>query len=198
MPTTSQINTYSFEKAFKKYVNEGKSIIYIGMSSAMSGCTNSAIIAKNQLLEEMPNADITIIDSKSASIGEGLLVLKAAEMRKNGYSKEEIINWLEENKSKMNHWFIVDNLMHLKRGGRLSYTAATIGTILNIKPIISINNKGELINTYSIRGRKKAIKTLIKLFEEHCFHPENEVVAISHGDCLDDALYLKELLLKEI
>lgn len=197
MPTTSQINTYSFEETFRKYAKEGKSVIYIGMSSAISGCINSAIIAKNSILDEIPEADITIVDSKSASIGEGLLIYKSIEMLKNGSSKNEIINWLEENKLKMHHWFIVDNLMHLKRGGRLSYTAATIGTILNIKPIIFINNKGELVNSISVRGRKKAIKTLIKLFEEHSSNPEEEIVGITHADCIEDALYLKELLTEE-
>lgn len=196
MPTTSQINTYAFEETFKKYINEGKSIIYIGMSSAMSGCINGAIIAKNTILDQIPNADITIIDSKSASIGEGLLVYKAVEMLNSGCSKNEIVDWLEENKLKVHHWFLVDNLMHLKRGGRLSYTAAAIGTILNIKPIIFINNKGELINSINTRGRKKAIKTLIKLFEDYSLNPE-EVIGISHADCIEDALYLKELLTEE-
>lgn len=197
MPTTSQINIYRFYETFRKYVKEGKSVIYIGMSSAISGCVNCAIMAKNQLLEEMPNADITVIDSKGACIGEGILIYKAVEMLSNGYSKCEIVNWVEENKLKVNHWFIVDNLMHLKRGGRLSYTAATIGTILDIKPILCINGKGELINFNNIRGRKKAIKTLIKLFEENCLNPENQVIGISHGDCIEDALFLKELLTEE-
>ncbi|WP_027624839.1 DegV family protein [Clostridium lundense] len=196
MPTTSQINTYTFEETFKKYLKDGKAIIYIGMSSAMSGCINSAIIAKNTILDQMPNADITIIDSKSASIGEGLLVYKAIEMLNSGCSKDEIIDWLEKNKLRVHHWFLVDNLMHLKRGGRLSYTAAAIGTILNIKPIIFINNKGELINSINSRGRKKAIKSLIKLFQDYSLNSE-DVIGISHADCIEDALYLKELLTEE-
>ena len=167
------------------------------MSSAISGCINCATMARDQLLEEMPNADITVIDSKSASIGQGILICKAAEMLSNGYSKCEIINWVEENKLNVNHWFIVDDLMHLKRGGRLSYTAATIGSILDIKPILCINRKGELINFNNIRGRKKAIRTLIKLFEENCINPENQVIGISHGDCIEDALFLKELVTEE-
>ncbi|WP_125152166.1 DegV family protein [Clostridium rectalis] len=197
MPKTSQINTYTFEKIFRKYVHEGKSIIYIGMSSAISGCINSALIAKNQIIEEIPNADINIVDSKSASIGEGILVYKAIEMLKLGASKNDVLYWLETNILKMNHWFMVDNLMHLKRGGRLSSTSATIGTLLNIKPIIFINKKGELINPYNIRGRKKAIKSLVKAFEDNFTNIENEVIGITHGDCIEDALHLKELLIKE-
>lgn len=197
MPTTSQINTYRFKEAFKSFCEAGNSVIYIGMSSAISGCINSALVARNELLEENPNFDISIVDTKGASIGEGLLVYKALEMLKKGSSKEEILSWLEDNKLNVNYCFTVDNLKHLRKGGRLSYTAATLGTLLDIKPIICINDKGELINVCNVRGRKKAIKTLIKNFEENCINPEETVVGISHGDCLEEALALKEHLMEK-
>ena len=197
MPTTSQINVYRFEDLFRKYVKEGKSIIHLSMSSKISGCYSSAIIAKKTIEEEIKGADITVIDTKSASIGEGILVYTAVEMLNGGASKEEIINWVEENKLKLHHWFIVEDLIHLKRGGRLSSAKANIGTLLQIKPLIYIDKEGNLENLSNIRGRKKAIKSLIDKFEENIIDTENLVVGISHGDCLSDALYLKEMILEK-
>lgn len=194
MPTTSQINYFAFFEAFKSQVLLGKSIIYIGFSSALSGCINSANIARNMVLQEYPNADITIIDTKSASIGEGLLVYYAVSMLKEGKSKEEIINFIEENKLKVNHWFAVDSLKHLKNGGRISGTAATIGTILNVKPIIFINDEGELVHVTNIRGLKKSMFTLFDMFEDRVINPEEQVIGISHGDSLENALFLKSLI----
>ena len=144
MPTTSQINSERFVEVFRKYVSEGKSIIYIVMSSALTGTINSANIARETILEEFPSADISIVDSKAASLGEGLLVYHAYEMLKKGSSKEEIVTWLEENKLKINHWFTVSDLNHLKRGGRISSSAAAVGTLLNIKPVLIVDNEGRL------------------------------------------------------
>ncbi len=127
MPTTSQINSQRYVDVFRKYVMEKKSIIYIAMSSALTGTINSANIAREMVLEEFPAADISIVDSKCASLGQGLLVYYAYEMLKKGNSKEEIVTWLEENKLKINHWFTVSDLNHLKRGGRISSSAAAVG-----------------------------------------------------------------------
>ncbi|MDZ4965157.1 DegV family EDD domain-containing protein, partial [Clostridium perfringens] len=126
MPSTSQVNAYTFTEAFKKYSSEVHSIIYIGFSSALSGCVNSARIAKEAVEDEMPSADITVIDTKSASMGLGLIVYYAVNMLKDGASKDEIISWIEDNKLKVNHWFTVDDLNHLKRGGRISSTVAIV------------------------------------------------------------------------
>ncbi|MFD3155404.1 DegV family protein [Haloimpatiens sp. FM7330] len=197
MPTTSQVNVYDFTEIFKKYVSQGKSIIYIGMSSAISGTINSANMAKEMLQEEYKNADITIIDTKSACIGEGILVYNAIEMLKRGCSKEQIINWVEDNKLNINHWFVVGSLKHLKHGGRISATAATIGTLMRINPIIFIDNNGKLINVSNIRGRKKAIKYLIDRFKERIINPESQTVMISHGDCIEDAKYLEKVVKEE-
>jgi len=198
VPSTSTVNTYAFEEKFKEYVNKGYSIIYIGFSSALSGCINSANIAKKVVDEEMKNADITVVDSKSASLGLGLLVFKANEMLKNGESKESIINWIEENKLKVNHWFTVDDLNHLKRGGRVSSTTAVIGTMLNIKPILHVSNEGKLIPITKVKGRKKSIKHLLEMLKERIVNPEEQVIFISHGDCLEDAEKLKELIINDV
>jgi DegV family protein with EDD domain len=197
MPSTSQVNVYVYTEIFKKYAAEGKSIIYLGFSSALSGSLNSALLAKDMICEEIENADITVIDSRSASLGEGLLAYNANEMLKAGASKDEVVSWLETNKLRMNHWFTVDDLGHLKRGGRVSGAAAFVGTLLDIKPILQIDDEGRLIPVSKVKGRKKSIKTLFEMLQENIVSPEEQVIAISHGDCIEDAEYLKEMILKE-
>lgn len=197
MPTTSQINIYRFQELFKKYVQEGKSVIYLSMSSKISGCYSSASIAKQTIEEEFQDADITVIDTKSASIGEGIICYNAIEMLKDGASKEKIVKWVEDTKLKVQHWFIVEDLMHLKRGGRLSATKANIGTLLKIKPIIYIDKEGCLQNLENARGRKKGIKMLMDKFEENIVNVEDAVIGISHGDCIEDAINLKEKILEK-
>ena len=198
MPTTSQVNVNTFEEGFRKFVKEGYSIIYIGFSSALSGCINSARLAKETVLEDMKDADITIIDTKSASMGLGLIVYYATNMLKEGKNKEEIINWIEENKLKINHWFTVDDLNHLKRVGRISSTVAIVGTMLSIKPIMHVDNEGRLIPVSKVKGRKKSIKALQEKLKDRIVNPEEQVIFISHGDCLEDAEHLRELILKEL
>jgi DegV family protein with EDD domain len=197
MPSTSQVNVYVYTEIFKKYAAEGKSIIYLGFSSALSGSLNSALLAKDMICEEIENADITVIDSRSASLGEGLLAYNANEMLKAGASKDEVVSWLETNKLRMNHWFTVDDLGHLKRGGRVSGAAAFVGTLLDIKPILQIDDEGRLIPVSKVKGRKKSIKNLFEMLQENIVSPEEQVIAISHGDCIEDAEYLKEMILKE-
>lgn len=194
MPTTSQINSEKYVEVFRKYVREQKSIIYIAMSSALSGTINSANIGRETILEEFPEADISIVDSKCASLGQGLLVYYAYEMLKEGKSKVEIVDFLEENKLKINHWFTVNDLNHLKRGGRISSSAATVGTLLSIKPVLNMDNEGRLTTFSKCRGRKKAISTLVEKFKEKSDPNKQQVIAIGHGDCLSDALALEALV----
>lgn len=198
MPTTSQVNVNTFEDNFRKYIKEGYSIIYIGFSSALSGCVNSARIAKENIEEEISNADITIIDTKSASLGLGLIVYNAVNMLKAGKEKSEIVNWIEDNKLKVNHWFTVNDLYHLKRGGRLLGTVAAVGTILSIKPVMHIDDEGRLIPASKVKGRKKSIKVLKEILVDKIACPEEQTIFISHGDCIEDAEYLKELILNEV
>ncbi len=197
MPSTSQISSYTFEHEFKKYVLEGKAVIYIGFSSALSQTFNNSIAARNIVLEEIPEADIAVIDSKSASVGLGLLVFYANKLLMQGKSKNEIVEWIENNKLKSNHWFIIDSLDHLKRGGRISAASAAVGSILDVKPLLNIDNEGKLDVVKKIRGRKKAIKELLDELQ-FITNPEEQTLFINHGDCLKDAEQLKELVLNKV
>jgi DegV family protein with EDD domain len=198
MSNTSQINAYIFEEIFKKYISEGYSIIYIAFSSALSGTYNSSLIARENILDENKNADITIVDSRSASMGQGLIVYYANEMLKKGASKQEIVDWLENNKLRVNHWFTVDDLNHLKRGGRVSAASAAIGTILDIKPILHVNDDGKLIPVTKVKGRKKSIKTLAEELKNKIVNPEEQTIFISHGDSFEDAKMLEKIILEEV
>lgn len=194
--TTSQINTYKFEEVFEKLILEGKSAIYLGLSSGLSGTYNNARVAINNLRERYPQCDIDVIDTLSASMGIGFLAIQAYEMMKEEKSKEEIVSYIEDAKLKVNHYFTVDDLNHLKKGGRVSSTAAAVGTILDIKPILHVNNEGKLIPLYKARGRKKSIHELAKNFIEKSTE-EMQLITISHGDCYEEAKYLEELCRKK-
>jgi DegV family protein with EDD domain len=198
MPTTAQITAYTFENEFRSFVSKGDSVIYIGFSSALSETFNGSVLARNEIMEANPEADITVIDSKSASVGQGLLVYYACEMLKQGKSKQEIVDWIESNKLKVNHWFTIDSLEHLKRGGRISATSAAIGGLLEVKPVLHVSNDGSLNVVKKIRGRKKSIRTLFEEFKTRVIKPEEQMIYIAHGDCIEDAEYLKFLILSEI
>lgn len=197
-PTTSQVNAHEFEEAFIKHIKNGDSIIYISISASLSGTFNSANIAKNNLLEEYPEAKIELVDSLSASIGQGLLVLKACEMRDNGASIEEIVEWIEENKRKVIHSILIDDLNHLKRGGRISGATATIGGLLNIKPSAYLDDEGKLAQGEKIKGKKKALRFLANEVKERAIDSENEVLYICHGDCQEEAESLRDIIEEEV
>ena len=197
-PTTSQVNAHEFEEAFSKHIKNGDSIIYISISASLSGTFNSANIAKNNLLEEYPEAKIELVDSLSASIGQGLLVLKACEMRDNGASIEEIVEWIEENKRKVIHTILIDDLNHLKRGGRISGATATIGGLLNIKPSAYLDDEGKLAQGERIKGKKKALRFLANEVKERAIDSENEVLYICHGDCQEEAESLRDIIEQEV
>lgn len=197
-PTTSQVNAHEFEEEFLEHVKNGDSIICITISSALSGTFNSANIAKNNILEEYPDAKILLVDSLSVASGEGLLVVKACEMRDRGANAEEIVTWLEENKKKIIHSFVVDSLSHLKRGGRISGATAAIGGLLNIKPSLYIDNDGKVAQGEKIKGKKKVLRFLVNEVKEKATNNENETLYICHGDCLEDAKALKNMILEEV
>lgn len=197
-PTTSQVNAHEFEEEFIKHVKNGDSIICITISSALSGTFNSANIARNNILEEYPDANILLVDSLSVTSGQGLLVMKACEMRARGLSAEEIVTWLEENKTKVIHSFVVDSLNHLKRGGRISATTAAIGGLLNIKPSLYIDDDGKVMQGEKIKGKKKVLRFLANEVKEKAINSEDETLYICHGDCLEDAETLKNMILEEI
>lgn len=197
-PTTSQVNAHEFEEAFIKHIKNGDSIIYISISASLSGTFNSANIAKNNLLEEYPEAKIELVDSSSVSMGQGLLVLKACEMRDNGASIDEIVEWLEENKRKVIHSILIDDLNHLKRGGRISGATATIGGLLNIKPSAYLDDEGKLAQGEKIKGKKKALRFLANEVKERAIDSENEVLYICHGDCQEEAESLRDIIEEEV
>ena len=198
MPSTSQINIYTFEEKFKELLDKGYEILYIGLSSALSGTFNSANMARNNILEENPNAKIAVVDSISVSMGLGMLIKKAYEMINEGKMLEEIVQWIEENKSKVIHAILVDDLKHLKRGGRLSASSAAVGTILNIKPLLKLNNSGAVEATEKVKGKKKALKRLASIVKEKAINIENEILYICHGDCLEEAETLRDMILGEV
>ncbi|GAA0120933.1 MAG: DegV family protein [Clostridium argentinense] len=196
MPTTSQINSFRFEEVFKPLVKEGKSVIYIALGEMMSGTINSARIAVENIKDEYPNADISVIDSMSASFGEGLLGYYAYEMIKEGKTKDEIVNFLEEVKTRTHSFFTVNDLSHLKRGGRISSSAAMVGSLLNVKPILYVNQEGRIVSYSKARGTKKAIAALVEKFKDNINPDEKITVAISYGDNYEDGKLLEESISK--
>lgn len=196
LPTTMACNPDTTEKCFRKYLDKGLDILHIAFSSALSSSYNTCAVVGRELSEEYPDRTIIVIDSKCASLGEGLLVHKAVCNRSNGLSIQENAKWLEENKLHVCHQFTVDDLHHLHRGGRVSKATAVIGTMINVKPVLHVNNEGALVSLNNVRGRKKSLNTLVDNMEKSCTGYENDVIFISHGDCADDANYVAELVKK--
>lgn len=190
---TSQVSPQAFKDRFRKYAEKKETCIYIAFSSELSGTYQSSMMAKKEILEEYPNFDITIIDTKCASGGLGLVVLKAAQMALEGASKEEIVNMVEFNSKHMEHIFTVDNLVYLYRGGRVSGTAAFVGSMLNIKPILHVE-EGRLVPLEKVRGRSKVLKRMIEIIEERGVKLEAQTIGITHGDDIDIAMKAKEMI----
>jgi len=191
---TSLINTETFIDYFEPILKTGNDIIYIAFSSALSGTYNASLLAIEELLEEYTDSKIITIDSKAASVGEGLLVYSAAKKKEAGLSIDELQEWILQNILKVCHWFTVDDLNHLKRGGRVSALGATIGTALNVKPILHVDNEGRLIPMSKVRGRKKSLIALLDHMVETCVDPEEQVIFIGHGDAKEDAEFLAQLI----
>ena len=192
--TTSAVNPEGWAKVMEPVLKEGKDILVLAFSSGLSTTYQSAVIAAQDLLEKYPQRKIRVVDSLCAALGQGLLVWHASQKQSAGMGIEEVAAWVEANKLNVCHWVTVDDLSHLKRGGRISATTAIVGTMLNIKPIIFVDNEGHLINTAKVRGRKTAIDFLAKKLGET--GTDLETVFIGHGDCAEDAAAL-EALVKE-
>jgi DegV family protein with EDD domain len=193
-PVTSQINAADYTESFKKILDQGKDIIHVELSSGISGSFNSSRLAVEELKEEYPDRKIVTIDSRSASLGYGLLVHYAVKGKKEGKSFEELVEYLEGLKLKINHWFILDDLQHLKRGGRISGASATIGTMLNIKPMLSMDDEGKLVSIDKAKGRKKALRTLVEIMEKKVVDPDGQDIFISHSYCKEDADYVAKMV----
>lgn len=194
MPTTSQANPEQAKAVLAGELEKCKNLLCIAFSSGLSGTYNSFRLAAEELLEEQKDCKIIVIDSKAASLGEGLLVHKAVQMKKAGKSFEETAKWIEEHKLNLVHSFTVDDLFHLYRGGRVSKATAIVGTVINIKPILHVDDEGHLIPLSKVRGRKKSLHSLVDYMEEHMgsYRDQNDIIFISHGDCLEDAMLVKE------
>ncbi|MBR3771522.1 MAG: DegV family protein [Clostridium sp.] len=189
---TSLVNVDKATVEIEEILKEGKDILYIGFSSGLSGTFQSVSIAASELQEMYPKSKVYCLDSLCASMGEGLLVYYACKLRKEGKSLNETIKWLEDNKMKVCHWVTVDDLFYLKRGGRISTAAAVFGSALSIKPVIFVDNEGHLQVFDKARGRKKALNELISHMKESVVNPKEQVFAIAHADCYEDAMYMKE------
>jgi DegV family protein with EDD domain len=196
--STSLINTATFIDFFEPALKEGKDVLYMGFSSGLSGSFNSSCIAAQALQEKYPDNKIYTVDTLSASMGEGLLVYHAATRKKSGMSIDDLRDWIEENKLNLCHWFTVDDLNHLKRGGRVSATAAFIGTMLSIKPVLHVDNEGHLIPVEKVRGRKISLTTMLKMMEKTAIKPEEQTIFISHGDSIEDAEFLANLIREKL
>ena len=194
--TTSQINPQRYTDFMRPLLEGGKDILFIGISSGISGAYASATIAKEQLAEEFPDRKIELVDSLGASLGEGLMVLKAAEYRKEGKSLTETAEEIRVHIEKMYQVFTVDDLMFLKRTGRLSNLSAVVGTVLGIKPMLKGNEEGKIVAFGKIRGRAKVISALAEKYDTLVKDPEKQTVGISYCDCKEDANALAELINK--
>lgn len=191
MSTTAQVNAEEFCDEFTPFLSAGEDVLYIAFSSGLSGTCQSAQIAKRQLEEQFPGRRVEVFDSLAASMGEGLLVYLAARQKQAGLSLDQLIAWLRENVLHLCHWFTVDDLNHLKRGGRVSAATALVGTMLGIKPVLHVDDEGHLIPVSKVRGRKQSLEELVRKMEETAIDPAGQTVFISHGDCLEDAQYVQ-------
>lgn len=192
--STSQVTREAYRAAFENSLKNGSDVLYIGFSSSLSGSFNSAAMIANELCEDYPDRKIIVVDSLSASMGQGLLAYYAALARKQGKTIEEVADWLDANSLRLCHWFTVDDLKYLKRGGRISPTTALVGTLMGIKPILHVDDEGRLVSVGKIRGRRHSVDELFNRMKETCENPQDQMVFISHGDCIEDARYLESLI----
>lgn len=193
---TAAVNTEEFYTAFEAELKEGRDVLYIGFSSGLSSTSESAQVAAKELNEKYPDRKVIAIDTLCASAGEGMLVWLAGKKRAEGASLEETAELIRSRYMSMCHWFTVDDLVYLKRGGRVSAAVALAGTVLGIKPVLHVDDEGHLISMSKARGRKQSIKALAQKYTELA-EPEGGVYFISHSDCLADAKYLEELISQE-
>lgn len=189
MPTTSQVNTGEFIKFFEPYLKDGKDIIHLALSTGISGVYNSARIAADELSARYPERKITVIDTLCASSGFGLLVAMAADKRDEGMEYDELCKWIEDNKKTVHHWFFTTDLFHLKRGGRVTATAAIAGTVLRICPLMHVDNNGKLTPVEKVRTKKKVIERIVERMKENAVGGAdyNGRCFISNSACYDDA-----------
>lgn len=196
MTKTQQASIEDTEKVFREILQEGKDILHIAFSSGLSGTANAARLAAENMMEEFPGRKIIVIDSLCASLGQGLLVDYALKLQQQGKTMEETAKWLEDHIQNICHLFTVEDLKYLQRGGRISKTTALVGTMIGIKPVLHVDPEGKLVSISKVRGRKQSIQALVNKMEENIgkYRDEKQLIFISHGDCIEDANYLAELV----
>ncbi len=194
MARTSQITPLDLMGKMKDRVEAGDEVIYFGLSSGLSGTFNNAVLAKSMLMEDMPEAKIHIVESRSASVGQGLMISHAIDQVRAGQPAETTAQWMDDKQKMAQHWFAVDDLHYLKNGGRIPAALAIIGTALKIKPVLTVGHNGKLESYSNIRGRKKSLKFLVEKVNEHVIDPEETRLVIGHGNCKEDADKLKGLI----
>lgn len=197
LPKSQANNPAVIRDKFEKILKEGKNILHIAFSSALSGSCNNVVMTANELLEDYPDRKIMVFDSLNASLGEGVSVYRAVELWKEGKSMEEVYDILMEERDHVNVSFTVNDLYHLQRGGRVSKTTAVVGSLVNIKPILVVTSTGELKSDGTVRGRKKSLKTLVARLEESLdldSYGKDRMVAVLHGDCIDDAKAVADMV----
>lgn len=194
MVTTSAVNIEQFREIMEEELIAGRDVLYLGFSSALSGTYNAGHLAAAELSEKYPDRKIYTVDTRAASLGEGMLVYLACAERDKGKTIEEVRDFVENTKLKLCHWFTVSDLYQLKRGGRIGGVTAVLGTMLSIKPVLHVDNEGRLINMFKARGRNAAIHALFDKMKETAIDPQNQTVFISHGDCFDDAKRLAMMI----
>ena len=191
---TSAANYEDLTRTLEEIISQGRDVLYIAFSSGLSSTAGTATLVAGELSEKYPDRKIFVVDSLSASLGYGLLVYLAARQRADGKSIEQVRNFVEENKLHLCHWFTVDDLHHLKRGGRVSAATAAIGTMLSIKPVLHVDDAGHLINVSKARGRKASLAALVDQMEKTAVDPAAQTVFISHGDALEDAQLVAQMV----
>lgn len=194
---TSMINAGQFRQAFEPILKAGQDILFIAMSSGISGTCAAAKETAAKLMKEYPGRVIRVVDTLAASFGEGIFTLKAAVMRKAKVSLDTVAKWVEDNKRRMCQYFTVDDLMFLHKGGRISSLTARIGSLANLKPLLTGDSEGKIVSCGKVIGRKKSLQALADLFDRHAVAESGEIVAIAHGDCEAEAEYLAGLLKKK-
>lgn len=194
MSVTSQVNPEEAAEILEMYVKQGKDVLHLGFSSGLSGTLNSMKIAAEMLEEKYPGSRVIVIDTLCACLGEGLLLYKALKEKEKGKNIDEVAQWVEENKLHVCHNVTVDDLNHLHRGGRVSKTTAVIGTLVQIKPIIHMDNNGKLQVIGKERGRKKSLNKIVDMSVSQAEGWDNDIVMITHGDCIEDAEYVADLV----
>ena len=192
--TTSAVNPEGWAAVMEPALREGKDLLVMAFTSGLSTTYQSAVIAADELKEKYPDRKINVVDTLCAALGQGLLVWYACKKRDEGMSLEELTAWVEENKLHLCHWVTVDDLSHLKRGGRIRATTALVGTMLNIKPIIHVDDEGKLVNVAKVRGRKSAIEYLAGKLGELGEGYDNETAFVVHGDSPEDAQTLADIV----